>query len=103
MITIYLVFFSYLSFLNHDYFLTNGFDLGIFDYAAWNNLHGASLINPTPASSAEAVYIQNNRDYFASASKPAVLSSYVQYTYPHPLRNPTTGVPPASPTNLRVQ
>jgi uncharacterized membrane protein len=34
------VFFSYLSFLNHDHFLTNGFDLGIFDYAAWNNLHG---------------------------------------------------------------
>ncbi|NJN94519.1 MAG: DUF2079 domain-containing protein [Anaerolineales bacterium] len=26
--------------VNHDHFLTNGFDLGIFDYAAWNNLHG---------------------------------------------------------------
>lgn len=36
----YVSFFSYLSFVNHDHFLTNGFDLGIFDYAAWNNLHG---------------------------------------------------------------
>jgi uncharacterized membrane protein len=40
LITTYAVFFSYLSFLNHDHFFTNGFDLGIFDYAAWNNLHG---------------------------------------------------------------
>lgn len=40
MITTYFVFFSYLSLLNHDHFLTNAFDLGIFDYAAWNNLHG---------------------------------------------------------------
>jgi uncharacterized membrane protein len=40
MITTYIIFFSYLSFLNHDSFLTNAFDLGIFDYAAWNNLHG---------------------------------------------------------------
>ncbi len=39
-ITTYIIFFSYLSFLNHDYFATNGFDLGIFDYAAWNNLQG---------------------------------------------------------------
>lgn len=40
MIVAYIGFFSYLSFINHDHFLTNGFDLGIFDYAAWNNLHG---------------------------------------------------------------
>ena len=39
-ITTYFVFFSYLSFFYHDHFATNGFDLGIFDYAAWNNLHG---------------------------------------------------------------
>lgn len=40
LITTYTGFFSYLSFANHDAFFTNGFDLGIFDYAAWNNLHG---------------------------------------------------------------
>lgn len=40
MIIAYTIFFCYLSFVNHDHFLTNGFDLGIFDYAAWNNLHG---------------------------------------------------------------
>jgi uncharacterized membrane protein len=40
LIAIYVLFFSYLSSANHDYFLTNAFDLGIFDYAAWNNLHG---------------------------------------------------------------
>lgn len=36
----YTIFFSYLSILNHNSFLTNAFDLGIFDYVAWNNLHG---------------------------------------------------------------
>jgi uncharacterized membrane protein len=41
MVAGYTLFFSYLSFLNHDYFGTNGFDLGIFDYAAWNNWHGS--------------------------------------------------------------
>jgi uncharacterized membrane protein len=40
MIITYITFFNYLSFVNHDHFLTNAFDLGIFDYAAWNNLHG---------------------------------------------------------------
>ncbi|MBI1881029.1 MAG: DUF2079 domain-containing protein [Chloroflexi bacterium] len=40
MISVYTLFFSYLSLLNHNHFNTNAFDLGIFDYAAWNNLHG---------------------------------------------------------------
>jgi uncharacterized membrane protein len=40
LITAYGLFFSYLSIANHNHFLTNAFDLGIFDYAAWNNLHG---------------------------------------------------------------
>lgn len=40
LIITYIAFFSYLSFANHDAFFTNGYDLGIFDYVAWNNLHG---------------------------------------------------------------
>lgn len=40
MIAAYVAWFSFVSFRYHDLFLTNGFDLGVFDYIIWNNLHG---------------------------------------------------------------
>jgi len=71
----------------------------IFNTYAWNNTApGGSLINPVvPVDVVQTTYIQNNRDYFASATKPSALSSYTPYTYPHPLQG---GGPPASPTGL---
>jgi len=71
----------------------------IFNTYVWNNTApGGSLINPVvPADVVQTTYIQNNRDYFASATKPSALSSYAPYTYPHPLQG---GGPPASPTGL---
>jgi len=38
-----------------------------------------------------------NRDYFVNAAKPG----YVKYTYPHPLRGGSDGIPPSAP-NLRI-
>lgn len=75
----------------------------IFNTYAWNNLtSGGALVSPAvPNSVVQQQYIQNNRDYFASATKPAGLS-YTPYTYPHPLHNGTTGSipPPVAPTGL---
>ena len=39
----YVVFFSWFSILKHDRFLTGGLDLGNFDQAVWNTLHGRIL------------------------------------------------------------
>jgi hypothetical protein len=79
----------------------------IFNTFVWNNrTPGGSLINPVVPSSLEQTYIQNNRDYFASASKPAALASYTAYTYPHPLASggtpPPDTTPPSTPTNLQA-
>lgn len=56
----------------------------------WNNLFSGSNQSPTvndfSGAGSQANYIQLNRDYFVSTSKPAALASYSAYTYPHPLR-----------------
>jgi uncharacterized membrane protein len=39
----YTAFFAWLSALQHDRFLTGGYDLGIFDQTMWNTLHGRIL------------------------------------------------------------
>lgn len=72
----------------------------------WNNLYLG--VNRAPAVLSTSVipqYIQSNRDFFSSATKPASLS-YTSYAYPHPLRNMTDPTAPASPppapVNLRV-
>lgn len=60
----------------------------------WNNIFSSQ--NETPDVSDEnyvPFYIQANRDYWVSTSQPAALSSYVPYTYPHPLRGVTSGGP----------
>lgn len=75
----------------------------IFNTYTWNNTApgGGSLINPVvPVDMVQTTYVQNNRDYFASASKPAALASYTAYTYPHPLRSTGTGSAPNPPTGL---
>jgi hypothetical protein len=73
----------------------------IFNTYTWNNAApGGSLINPAIPSGLEQTYIQNNRDYFASATKPAALSSFVPFPYPHPLRGGGSTGAPAAPTGL---
>jgi hypothetical protein len=75
----------------------------IFNTYTWNNTApGGALINPVvPNDLVQTTYIQNNRDYFASTTKPAALSSYTPYTYPHPLQGGGQGGgPPAAPTGL---
>jgi hypothetical protein len=68
----------------------------------WNNLYlGINRVPKVDTAGVQALYIQANRDYFVSASRPAALSSYTPYTYPHPLRN--AGSPPRSPQDLTVQ
>jgi hypothetical protein len=76
----------------------------IFNTFVWNNKGpDGVLINPAvPTGTLEQTYIQNNRDYFASASQPAGLSGYTPFTYPHPLRSGGSAPPagPAAPTGL---
>ena len=53
----------------------------------WNNLYGG--INQTPYVVNEnyiRTYIQENREYWVSATKPDKLAPYTPYTYPHSLR-----------------
>ena len=76
----------------------------IFNTFVWNNrTSGGTLIDPdVPTGTLEQTYIQNNRDYFASATQPGGISGYSPFTYPHPLRSggsaPAAG--PAAPTGL---
>jgi len=75
----------------------------IFNTFVWNNTTpSGALINPTSPTALERSYIQNNRDYFAAATKPAGISSYAPYTYPHPLQGGGggSGSVPATPTGL---
>jgi len=61
----------------------------------WNNKLSGTAVSPVVASESYVpTYVQNNRDYFDSPSKPAALSSYIPYTYPHPLRS--------TPLNMRT-
>ena len=67
----------------------------------WNNIYNGSNRQPTVESQKYVpVYIQANRDFFVSPSKPVTLASYTPYTYPHPLR--TLSKEPAPPQNLRI-
>jgi uncharacterized membrane protein len=43
MLLVYIAFFTWLSVLAHDRFWTGGYDLGNFDQAVWNTLHGRIL------------------------------------------------------------
>lgn len=83
--------------------------LQIFNTYAWNNVSsGGVLINPAVLNhgtgDVEATYIQKNRDYFASATKPTALTNYAPYTYPHPLQASTVGsVTPPTGLTATVQ
>ena len=69
----------------------------------WNNLYNEVNQSPIVGLGGNSLnYIQQNRDYFVSTSKPVALSFYTPYTYPHPLRNETLPGPPAAPENLRI-
>jgi hypothetical protein len=78
----------------------------IFNTFVWNNrTPSGNLINPSVPSNLfsndqQRLYIQNNRDYFAGATRPSGISSYAAYTYPHPLRSGTGTEPPVGPTGL---
>lgn len=73
----------------------------IFYSYMWNNTTpSGTLINPVvPVDGALTHYIIANSDYFSSVSKPAALSSYTPYTYPHPLRSMGDNAP-SPPTGL---
>ena len=75
----------------------------IFGTYAWGNLYQG--VNRDPAvdpAGVQPLYIQQGRDYFTSTSKPAALSSYTPFIYPHPLRN-ASNPPPSPPQSLAVQ
>jgi hypothetical protein len=62
----------------------------------WNNIYNSA--NLVPGLSSEnyvGTYIRINRDYWVSASKPAGLSNYKAFTYPHPLRSGAITLPAA--------
>lgn len=64
----------------------------------WNNVYnGTNQLPAVDKAGVQTLYIQANRDYFASTSKPTALSSYAPYTYPHPLREP------AAPSNVIIK
>jgi hypothetical protein len=69
----------------------------------WNNLHDG--VNQAPyvvAQNYVRTYIQENRDYWVSSSKPAALDYYTPYMYPHPLITGEDPPPPDTtpPTNI---
>ena len=69
---------------------TGGSTIGISDYGA------GDCTNPDIGAS----YIVAGRDYYNDGTaKPG----YVKYTYPHPLRTPGSGAPPAQTKNLKVR
>ena len=65
---------------------------------AWNNTMGGVHQDPYVDSGGYlSFYIQANRDYWSSASKPGALSTYTPFPYPHPLR-----AGPSAPSSLRI-
>lgn len=53
----------------------------------WNNLYSGSNVSPgIDSDEGTRNYIQEDRDVFTSEIKPAALSGYAAYTYPHPSR-----------------
>jgi hypothetical protein len=68
----------------------------------WNNLYLGINREPTvDTQGVQPLYIKANRDYFVSASKPAALSLYEPFPYPHPLRG--TSPPPNPPQGLNLR
>ena len=73
----------------------------IFNSYMWNNkTPGGATINPVvPVDGALTHYIIANSDYTFGGTKPAGISSYAPYNYPHPLRG-NAGSAPSPPTGL---
>jgi hypothetical protein len=54
----------------------------------WNNLfHGTNQSPVVDGRGLQPTYIRIGRDYFVTMGKPASLSSYTPFAYPHPLRS----------------
>jgi hypothetical protein len=67
----------------------------------WNNNYSGANQSPIVDSSGyQGFYVQAGRDFFVSASKPAALSSYTPYAYPHPLQGRSSTL--QAPQNLRI-
>jgi hypothetical protein len=70
----------------------------------WNNQYQGVNQNPdVDRAGVQSLFIVAGRDYFSSTSKPAALSSYTPYPYPHPLRATNSGSTPSPPNTLKVQ
>jgi len=71
----------------------------------WRNIYnGANVVPDVAGENYVPTYISANRDYWVSATKPAVLGNYTPFAYPHPMvarvgqgtANPITQVTPAT-------
>jgi hypothetical protein len=70
----------------------------------WNNLYNGGNVSPGLASeNYVSTYVQANRDYWVSTSKPTALAGYTPYSYPHPLRGGAVVSSLRPPQNLRLQ
>ena len=65
----------------------------------WNNTYNGANQSPSVDDrGVQRTYIQPGRDYFVSLSKPAALSTYGGFAYPHPLRGGSD-----APQNLQIR